>query len=617
MIRNSINKLYIIILVLLILQAGLVFAIFWPGQDQAAKTDKAGQASTVHHAYFSSQEFYDEAYADGQMQVKTAEARVYGGIIPHHLIVKDKIAAFFLGLEKKDYETVVLVGPNHFSKGDSNIILSQAEWQTPYGKLKPDLELAEKLSAIPEASIEEDPFIAEHSISGLVGFVKKSLPDAKFVPVILRLETTPEESASLAEAIYNSVDPEKTLVIASVDFSHYMPTVVADFHDVKTNAVISSFDYRRVYDTEIDSPASIYTVLKYLDKARAKESELLFSTNAGIYVGRPDEPTTSHSIFYFTKGEAASDKVVNMLFFGDMMLDRGVAKLIEQKDLSHILENLAGGENRFFQGVDLISANLEGAVTDNGQHYSPELANDFAFAPEVIWQLQKYNFNFFNIANNHITDQGMRGLDETYENLQDLQIDYVGCPDGVVDNCSKNIVDISGIKVGLAGFSMVYSELNIERVAKAIKDLKDKTDFVVINIHWGYEYSHKFNQSQQEVAYQLIEAGADAIIGHHPHVVQGMELYQGKPIFYSLGNFIFDQYFSSDTQEGLAVGLVYAKDGLQLYLFPHVSYEGQVELMKGAAKESFLEKFLDWSSSIDDSAREVRASRLSISVNTK
>lgn len=115
---------------------------------------------------------------------------------------------------------------------------------------------------------------------------------------------------------------------------------------------------------------------------------------------------------------------VNLLFFGDMMLDRHVGEKISQNGLDYIFAKLAGEENRFFTGIDLVSANLEGAVTDVGAHYTPAMAYDFAFAPELINQLKQYNFNFFNLANNHFTDQGSRGVNETRENLSQLGFNY-------------------------------------------------------------------------------------------------------------------------------------------------------------------------------------------------
>jgi poly-gamma-glutamate synthesis protein (capsule biosynthesis protein) len=300
-----------------------------------------------------------------------------------------------------------------------------------------------------------------------------------------------------------------------------------------------------------------------------------------------------------SKDQVSPDKSKDpykFLFFGDMMLDRNVRTLIDKKGLDHIFGKIADKEDPFFRNFDHVMANLEGAVTDNGAHYKPRNTYDFAFDPETVRELKEYNFNFFNLANNHSLDQGERGVRETYQNLEELGFDFSGCPDGRIGDCSSRLIEKSGKKIGFAGFSMVYSVLNKKDLASEIKELKEKSDLVVVNIHWGVEYEHRFNQTQQEMAHLLVDSGADMVIGHHPHVVQGLEIYKDSPIFYSLGNFVFDQYFSQATQEGLSVGVNWQEDGsLSLFLLPFRAERGRVALLKKEEKKDFLNRFLGWS----------------------
>jgi poly-gamma-glutamate synthesis protein (capsule biosynthesis protein) len=111
-------------------------------------------------------------------------------------------------------------------------------------------------------------------------------------------------------------------------------------------------------------------------------------------------------------------------------------------------------------------------------------------------------------------------------------------------------------------------------------------------MHWGIEYKNISNDAQRNLAHLLIDKGVDAVIGAHPHVVEEAELYKNKPIFYSLGNFIFDQYFSEETQEGLSVGLI-LQDGAvkSAYLFPMYGVKSQVQLMEEERRDKFLEWF--------------------------
>jgi poly-gamma-glutamate synthesis protein (capsule biosynthesis protein) len=320
----------------------------------------------------------------------------------------------------------------------------------------------------------------------------------------------------------------------------------------------------------------------------------------------------SYSIPFRSKKTQEEDKITKMLFFGDLMLDRHVGEKIKQNGVDWLFKKLAGEENRFLQGLDLISANLEGAIADNGAHYNPTIAYDFSFSPEIISNLKKYNFNFFNLANNHFSDQGERGIIETRKNLDELKLNYAGCKDGQIGDCSGKIIEISGEKIGLAGFSSVYSLIDSKKAEEIVKKLADETDLVIVNFHWGVEYEHKFNQIQQKLAYALIDAGADIIIGHHPHVVQGLEIYKNKPIFYSLGNFVFDQYFSSDTQEGLAVGINTANQKIELYLFPMKSKLSQTELMTEKEKEVFLDKLASWSNLENNFKEQIKQGKFTV-----
>lgn len=264
---------------------------------------------------------------------------------------------------------------------------------------------------------------------------------------------------------------------------------------------------------------------------------------------------------------------IKLLFFGDLMLDRHVGEKINKYGLDYLLEKL--NQENWTSSYDVVLANLEGAVANNGAHYPPHNLYDFSFSPQLIEGLKKYNFNFFNLANNHLSDQGQEGIEETYQNLSDLGFYYFGCRDAFLspseelseiemgesqpvlseENCSDIIVNVKNKKIAFLGFSMVYKNIEENEIIERIKILKEKSDFVIVNAHFGLEYQTTANSNQENLARKMIDNGADIIIGHHPHVVQNYEIYQQKPIFYSLGNFIFDQYFSPETQEGLAVSI--------------------------------------------------------------
>lgn len=312
------------------------------------------------------------------------------------------------------------------------------------------------------------------------------------------------------------------------------------------------------------------------------------------------------------KAEADNAVKAKMLFVGDMMLDRHVGEKIKAKGFDYLFEGLKK-DNFDLNSYDLINANLEGAMTDNGNYYPPNLDFDFAFSPAIAEDLKSYNFNIFNLANNHLRDQGERGITETGKNLDKLDIKYYGCADALVGDCSFKIYKVNNLDIGFVGLSMVYKKFDLEKAKKMINDLKNKTDLIIVNIHWGVEYSHTFNKIQSGIAYELVDAGVDIIIGHHPHVVQGMEIYQGKPIFYSLGNFIFDQYFSAATQEELVVEIEFKPDGQAVArLMPLLSKQSQPNLMVGEEKNKFLENIASWSKGDKELLEQIKTGEIKI-----
>ncbi|NCD00820.1 CapA family protein [bacterium] len=301
--------------------------------------------------------------------------------------------------------------------------------------------------------------------------------------------------------------------------------------------------------------------------------------------------------------ELSEDKEIKMLIFGDIMLDRNVLNVVNKNGFDYIFENLK--KNNFLEGYDFVMANLEGATTNSGEHYNPINLYDFAFNPELVSKLKEYNFNIFTLANNHLSDQGEKGISETYNNLSDLGFNYFGCKDAYLspsndffvsdlgnqevlnsDNCSNIVLEKNGKKIAFLSFSIVYSRIDEDRIVKRIEELKEFSDYVVVVPHWGLEYKNLANKEQETLAHKMIDAGADIIIAHHPHVIQNLEEYNGKEIYYSLGNFVFDQYFSQETQEGLAVKLVINEEGLSTEVYKLKSKGSRIEEIKSIDKNS-------------------------------
>jgi len=282
-----------LIVALLLIETGLLFLLFniSPQQQNVVTTNKDS-----HRAYFMTKGFYDDAYQTSSQLV--LPERVYGGIVPHHLIVANKIAILFESLKKYQYKTIVLIGPDHFGKSKNDISLSGLSWQTPYGTIDINEDLL-RVFTDRGYNIDDNLFDTEHSISSLVGFIKKSFPESKFLPIIVRSGTTSEELNNFANLLYSVVDSNNTIVLTSIDFSHEMTAEEADANDAEAQKVIEDFNFNKILNLNIDSPESLFILLTYLRFNSVTTADLIFHTNSGRLIGTPNEPTTSHMFFVF------------------------------------------------------------------------------------------------------------------------------------------------------------------------------------------------------------------------------------------------------------------------------------------------------------------------------
>lgn len=247
-------------------------------------------------------------------------------------------------------------------------------------------------------------------------------------------------------------------------------------------------------------------------------------------------------------------RTATVLFGGDMQFDRYIRSVSRKRGGTFIFDGLRSE----FQKVDLVVANLEGPITDNTSlsEASAEGSRDnyiFTFPPETAALLQKENVKLVNIGNNHILNFNEEGARQTKELLSWAEVDYFGSP--LSGDERTSIQTLSDIRIGFVN----YNEFVWKGRGKAFEDIaavKSDVDFLVVYTHWGKEYVPA-TLEMKTLSHEFIDAGADLVIGSHPHVVQEKEAYQGKWIYYSLGNFIFDQYFRPETQAGLVVRAVF------------------------------------------------------------
>ncbi len=295
------------------------------------------------------------------------------------------------------------------------------------------------------------------------------------------------------------------------------------------------------------------------------------------------------------------NELVQIVAGGDVMLGRAVGVNITRlQDFTYPFRLVAP----VFQTADIAMVNLENPVTDNCPLTSEGMI--FCSSPGTLLGLEYASIDVVNLANNHTLNYGNQGLEQTVKYLSQSQIRYTG-----LDN-QTTILEIRGIKVAILGFSAfsnsdVLSQLDRENIQSSLSQVAKTSDLQIVNFHWGSEYQPQPSVSQRLLAYIAIDAGADAIIGHHSHWVQGVEVYKEKPIFYSLGNLIFDQMWSNPTREGLIVELNFFRNQVAgIYLKPtFIENIAQPNLIPAGRGNSTLGKIENLSKSLQDSQPQV------------
>lgn len=250
----------------------------------------------------------------------------------------------------------------------------------------------------------------------------------------------------------------------------------------------------------------------------------------------------------FSKKEAKSKKII---FVGDLLLDRGVRERIEHFGVDVLFHSTI---DSVFDQSDIVIVNLECPATKIEEPINKKFI--FRTEPEWLDKLKSHKITHLNMANNHSMDQGRRGLVNTRKNIKESGLIPLGFGNNLQEACKEQLIATSPRKVYVLSSLQVPSENwpflenkpcvcedSFDTIAQRIKKLKkvEPDAVIIIQLHWGIEHTKRPLTSQKQQAYQLIDSGADAIIGHHPHTVQSIEFYKKKPIYYSIGNFIFDQ----------------------------------------------------------------------------
>ncbi len=308
---------------------------------------------------------------------------------------------------------------------------------------------------------------------------------------------------------------------------------------------------------------------------------------------------------------------------GDILLDRGVAKTVKldgrgidfpfDGGVAEITSRYccsafgwklprtkrlgdAGAVRHLLTGADLALANFENPAPDRFRYHTSGTV--FSADPALIEGLARAGIDWVSLANNHIGDAGRAGIVQTRRNVERFGIEVSGAGANLAEAHAPAWLEAGGLRIAVFGYDTIakYYAATEDRpgsaqltAAAARADIaaarRAGADLVIVYPHWGVEYRATPTAAQRGLAHALVDAGADLVIGNHAHWAAAMEVYDGKPIWYALGNFVFDQTWSEPTMEGILLELTFSgRELLQVRLHPFVILDrAQPNVMDPAA----------------------------------
>ncbi len=450
---------------------------------------------------------------------------VHAAILPHHTDIGPDIDRFWAEIAQHTKpDVVVVVSPAHWDQGQSVLQTTNGEWQTPFGSVNSDDAFIHQLRKKSEIAIEPASFENEHGISVHTPYLAHYFPETPIVPVIAQSKA----GSQAAWAFVNSVLSleRNVLFVSSIDFSHYQTNQVMDQYDEETRRIMAAMDLAR-----IDQMGP-----EYVDSSFALQSYLLWHSLTGCRSQeRWHDRNPGTSYFVYTCSERSPLRISAV---GDLMLARGVGNALDRMDQA--VKQALTRTNDLLKSTtadsDLTFGNLESVLSTKGQALPK--AYVFQASPFVVQWLSAWRMSVLSVSNNHSEDYGKSAWEESVDTLRSHGMTAVG---GYANEPNVSTVIAGGKEIAFLAFQTLTVPFSEEKAKRAIQDAKQRYDLVVVSLHWGEEYKTTPEASTVLLAHALVDAGADLILGHHPHVLQPVEVYKDKLIFYSLGNFVFDQ----------------------------------------------------------------------------
>ena len=339
---------------------------------------------------------------------------------------------------------------------------------------------------------------------------------------------------------------------------------------------------------------------------------------------KTDEPCLMQSprvTAYRIEHESPGGRILTLTAVGDVMMGGRVIPVIRKQGRDYPFD----ATREHLSKSDLAIANLEAPFGTGGTPFDKKYT--FMVPPEFAPALKQAGLDLLTLANNHILDYGPDGLYSTMEVLDTLGLAYCGAGKNRLQAENPAILQAGERRIAFLAYSMTYpSEFwatstepgtaypDIDRMVRTIEALADSTDKVIVTFHWGGELKTAPKGYQQLYAHKAVDAGADMVIGHHPHVLQAIELYRGRLIAYSLGNFVFGSY-SNKTKSSAILKAYFNDSGFLLAeVIPlsvdNYAVEFQPTPLEGEARRAVLDELNTISFELNGGKHIIRPSGL-------
>lgn len=550
----------------------------------------AKKAIPQNSVFSASNDSLDLAVLDGMTQADHASTTNLLGtiraiVVPHHLVASKSIALGIKSLARSNPKLIVLVSPDHFFHCGKLLCTTAGSFKTFFGNVAVSDDYSNVLSQHSDiVDYNQNLFIEEHGIYTIVPFINHYLPNAKILPIAVSQNGLGTESsrAETLEILQQILSKKDTALVISSDFSHYLPLARANEMDLKTTQAFCSGDRQAVLHlinpSQSDCPLCLWMALQSAQLDNFENPILIAHSNSANLLGDVSaSETTSHFTYAFSTNpvdkkcsenlisqQSAISKEAKILFVGDMSFDRYIRQVSDKHGSDFIFSCL----DPLLKKADAVVGNLEGPITkfpskSEGTIIGSPENYQFTFPTTTAELLAKNNINIVNIGNNHIGDLGNDGIASTHGFLKAAGINYFG---GLAGDEPIYETELEGIKLSFINYNQFGGD-SPEKAVETISKERALGRIVIVYAHWGEEYSDSVTRTRS-IAKLFAQSGAAIIMGSHPHIVLPNERIQNTIVYYSLGNFIFDQYFDSRVTNGLTVLAHISNSGVTTEEYP-------------------------------------------------